>query len=69
MQQVTISFFNARFIVQNKMGWCERESENLRAELLKVLESPALQIRSKKLLKHSNSDVAMKMIQNLEEIV
>jgi UDP-N-acetylglucosamine--N-acetylmuramyl-(pentapeptide) pyrophosphoryl-undecaprenol N-acetylglucosamine transferase len=62
-------FFNARFIVQNEMGWCERESENLRAELLKVLESPALQIRSKKLLKHSNSDVAMKMIQNLEEIV
>ena len=51
------------------MGWCERESENLRAELLKILESPALQIRSKKLLKHSNSDVAMKMIQNLEEIV
>lgn len=62
-------FFNAQFIVKNEMGWCERESQNLTQELLKVLESPELQVRSKKLLEYSNSDVAMKMIQNLEEIV
>ena len=62
-------FFNAQFIVENEMGWCVRENENLKDELLKVLDSPRLQERSQKLLQHSNSDVAMQMITNLEDLV
>lgn len=62
-------FFNARFIVDNEMGWCEREGVNLKEELLKVLESPQLKEKSQKLLKHSKSNVAMQMIQNLEDLL
>ena len=62
-------FFNAHFIVENEMGWCERESGTLKEKLLAVLDSPNLEEKSKKLLEHSNSNVAMKMIKNLEEII
>jgi len=62
-------FFNASFIVENDMGWCQREGESLKTKLLEVLESPELSKKSKKLLEYSNDDVAMKMIKNLEDLV
>ena len=31
-------YHNARFIVENDLGWCERESEDLKSKLLDILE-------------------------------
>jgi len=59
-------YHNAKFIVEKNMGWCEREGENLKTEFLKILDEP-LKERSEKLLEYSNGDVALKMIQQVEE--
>jgi len=61
-------FFNAKFIVDKDMGWCEREGEGLREKFLNALEEPVGQ-RSAKLLKYSHKDVAAKMIKEVEESV
>ena len=61
-------FFNAKFIVDNEMGWCEREEQDLTSKLLEIFEEP-LQTRSEKLLEYSKSDVAFKMIKRVEEVV
>ncbi|WP_373035077.1 undecaprenyldiphospho-muramoylpentapeptide beta-N-acetylglucosaminyltransferase [Sulfurimonas sp.] len=58
-------YYNARFIVENELGWCERESEDLRAKLLSILDEP-LKEKSKKLMEYSNSDVADKMIEDVQ---
>ena len=55
-------YYNAKFIVDNEMGWCHREDEELKTSLLEVLENPQLEIKSQKLLEHSSKDVAKKMI-------
>ncbi len=60
-------FYNARFIVDEAMGWCQRESEDLAEKLLLILDEP-LQERSKKLLQHAHKDVAVKMITLFEQI-
>lgn len=57
-------FYNAKFIVDNNLGWCERESDELRVKLLSVFENDLEDI-SKRLLIHSQKDVAKKMINNL----
>jgi UDP-N-acetylglucosamine--N-acetylmuramyl-(pentapeptide) pyrophosphoryl-undecaprenol N-acetylglucosamine transferase len=59
-------YHNARFIVENELGWCERESEDLRAKLLSILDEP-LKEKSKKLMEYSNSDVADKMIEDVQK--
>jgi len=59
-------YYNAKFIVDNSMGWCEREGDMLESKLLTVLDEP-LSERSQKLLEHSSRDVAIKMIKNIEE--
>jgi UDP-N-acetylglucosamine--N-acetylmuramyl-(pentapeptide) pyrophosphoryl-undecaprenol N-acetylglucosamine transferase len=59
-------FFNAKFIVENDMGWCEREGEQLESKFLKVLDTP-LADRSKKLLSYSSSEVAVEMIKDIED--
>ena len=61
-------YYNAEFIVKNDLGWCEREGESLRQKLLEVLDEP-LQERSKKLLEYAKKDVALKMIEDVEERV
>ena len=61
-------FYNAKFIVDNEMGWCERESEELVSKFLEALEEP-LQERSEKLLEYSNDHVAEKMIKKVEEVI
>jgi UDP-N-acetylglucosamine--N-acetylmuramyl-(pentapeptide) pyrophosphoryl-undecaprenol N-acetylglucosamine transferase len=59
-------YHNARFIVENELGWCERESEDLKAKLLEVLDEP-LEEKSKKLMEYSNNDVADMMIEDVQK--
>jgi UDP-N-acetylglucosamine--N-acetylmuramyl-(pentapeptide) pyrophosphoryl-undecaprenol N-acetylglucosamine transferase len=61
-------YYNARFIVENELGWCEREDEDLKAKLLEILDEP-LEEKSKKLMEYSNSDVADKMIEDVQESI
>ncbi len=61
-------FFNAKFIVEHNLGWCERESEDLKSKLVAVIESD-LRDKSKRLLEYSQKDVAKKMIKDLVESV
>ena len=58
-------FFNAAFIVENELGWREREGEALKAKLLHVINEPLRQ-RSERLLSYSEKNVAAKMIKDLE---
>ena len=61
-------FFNAKFIVDNEMGWCERESGDLTSKLLEIIEEPFVKM-SEKLLEYSNDKVAFKMIKEVEEAI
>jgi UDP-N-acetylglucosamine--N-acetylmuramyl-(pentapeptide) pyrophosphoryl-undecaprenol N-acetylglucosamine transferase len=61
-------YYNARFIVENNMGWCERESEDLKAKLLLLLDEN-LKEKSSALIKHSSKDVAKKMILDVAEVL
>ncbi|MBU1658543.1 undecaprenyldiphospho-muramoylpentapeptide beta-N-acetylglucosaminyltransferase [bacterium] len=61
-------YFNARFIVENQLGWCERESEDLSSRLLALLDENLSQ-KSKKLLEYSSEDVAIKMIRDVAESI
>ena len=61
-------FYNAKFIVDNNLGWCEREGEDLSAKLLEILDEP-LEEKSEKLMKYSNSNVADKMIEDVQESI
>lgn len=62
-------YFNAKFIVDDCMGWCELENQQLSFALDEILVKPDLQKRSKKLLQFSNKDVAKEMINAVEEII
>ena len=59
-------YHNAKFIVDNNLGWCERESEELILEFLKVLDVE-LESKSKALMEYASDDVAMKMINDITE--
>lgn len=61
-------YYNALFIVENELGWCEREGENLRSKLLHVIKEP-LKEKSQALLKYSHKDVALKMISEVKKYV
>ncbi|ABB45081.1 UDP-N-acetylglucosamine--N-acetylmuramyl-(pentapeptide) pyrophosphoryl-undecaprenol N-acetylglucosamine transferase [Sulfurimonas denitrificans DSM 1251] len=54
-------YHNAKFIVDNELGWCQREEEDLRATLLSILPQN-LADKSKALMEYSSRDVAKKMI-------
>ena len=58
-------YHNAVFIVENSMGWCEREGDALKVKLLEALSTLNLEEKSTKLLAHSQKDVAKKMINAL----
>jgi len=60
-------FFNAKFIVDDTMGWCELEGESLETKLREILHNPMLKEKSEKLLAYSNKDVANKMIEEVEK--
>ncbi len=61
-------YHNAKFIVDNNLGWRERESEDLSAKLLSILDEP-LQERSQKLMEYSSSNVADKMIKDVSNLI
>ncbi|WP_373073805.1 undecaprenyldiphospho-muramoylpentapeptide beta-N-acetylglucosaminyltransferase [Sulfurimonas sp.] len=61
-------YYNAQFIVENNLGWCEREGEELRSKLLHVIEEP-LKEKSEALLNYSHKDVAAKMISEVKKYV
>ncbi|MCW8895707.1 undecaprenyldiphospho-muramoylpentapeptide beta-N-acetylglucosaminyltransferase [Sulfurimonas sp.] len=61
-------FYNARFIVDNNLGWCERESEDLKAKLISILNEE-LEDKSRALLEYANKDVAKKMIQDVQKVI
>lgn len=61
-------FYNAKFIVDNNLGWCKRESKDLKDVLLSILDEE-LEDKSRRLLEHSKEDVAQKMIKDVEDII
>lgn len=61
-------YHNASFIVQNELGWCQREGDGLRERLLALLDEELMQ-KSKKLMEYSTEGVAQKMIKDIEEVV
>ncbi len=60
-------YFNAKFIVENELGWCERETDELKSKLLHAIKNPDLERKSRKLLTYNEKDVAMQMIKELED--
>ena len=61
-------FHNAKFIVDNDLGWCEREGDGLRSKLISILRDD-LEVKSKALLEYSQKDVAKKMIDDVKKIL
>lgn len=61
-------FFNAKFIVDNNLGWCEREDEKLRSKMISILKEPLKQ-KSKALLEYSHKGVAKKMIKDVQKVL
>ncbi len=61
-------FYNAKFIVDENLGWCARESEDLKEKLLLVLDEN-LKEKSEALLKYAKKEVALKMIQDVEDTI
>jgi len=59
-------FYNAAFIVEHELGWCQREGEGLKAKLESILDDNSLEQKSQKLLEYSTKDVALSMIQDLQ---
>jgi len=61
-------YYNAKFIVDNDLGWCEREGEGLKTKLLSIIKEP-LKEKSEALSEYSQKDVAQKMIQDVLEVL
>jgi len=59
-------YYNAKFIVDNEMGWCQREGDDLKEKLLSILDED-LEKRSEKLLGYAKKDVTSKMIKAIED--
>jgi len=59
-------YYNAKFIVDNNLGWCEREGDELKSKFLEILESP-LESKSKALMEYASNDVASQMIDDVED--
>lgn len=59
-------FYNARFIVEKELGWCERESDNLLKQLSYVLDEN-LEVKSRGLLELSHEGGAEAIIKQIEK--
>ena len=57
-------YYNAKFIVDNELGWCEREGSGLKEKLLEIVKEP-LKKKSGKLLEYSHNNVAQEMIREV----
>ncbi len=60
-------YYNAKFIVDNNLGWCEREDETLHSKLLDILNELDLENKSRELIDYNQEDVAKQMIMELKE--
>lgn len=58
-------FYNAEFIIKNKMGWCVREDENLKENLMEIIKDK-LDMKSLRLTGSNSKGVADKMIKDIE---
>ncbi len=61
-------YYNASFIVEKELGWCEREGDVLIQKLLEVIKEPLKQ-KSQGLIEHSHKDVAKQMIDDVVKVV
>lgn len=61
-------YYNAKFIVDNELGWCKRESEELKSTLLDILEQN-IQKKSQELLKYAHKGVATEMVKDAFRVV
>ncbi len=61
-------YYNASFIVQNELGWCQREGDDLRDKLLDILDE-TLEKKSKKLMQYSMQGVADTMIKDIKGVL
>ncbi len=61
-------FHNAKFIIDNKLGWCQREGKELKQEFLSILDED-LKTKSEALLKYAHKDVASQMIKDVEDSI
>ena len=59
-------YHNAKFIVDNSLGWCEREGEELQEKFVNILDEPLMQ-KSEKLIEYASVDVAGQMIDDLQK--
>lgn len=60
-------YHNANFIVENELGYREREGEALKSKLLQAIKEVDVKTKSEKLLSYTSKDVAAQMIQEVEE--
>jgi UDP-N-acetylglucosamine--N-acetylmuramyl-(pentapeptide) pyrophosphoryl-undecaprenol N-acetylglucosamine transferase len=61
-------FYNARFIVRQELGWCERESEGV-AQLLLALLGEELEAKSRALMAYCEKGAAERTAAYVEEVV
>ncbi len=61
-------YYNAKFIVDNDLGWCEREGDELADKFLEILDEP-LEKKSKALMEYVSSDVAKQMIEDVKDYI
>jgi UDP-N-acetylglucosamine--N-acetylmuramyl-(pentapeptide) pyrophosphoryl-undecaprenol N-acetylglucosamine transferase len=58
-------FYNARFIVRQELGWCERESEGVAQVLLNLLDEE-LEAKSRALMANCEKDAAERTVAYIE---
>lgn len=57
-------YHNAKFIVDNNLGWCEREGDALKSKFLETLDA-SLEEKSQALMEYASKDVASQMIDDV----
>ena len=62
-------FHNAQFIVENDLGWCEREGDGLKSKLVSILKENGLSKKSEALLSYVTKDVASQMIKDVQKVI
>lgn len=61
-------FYNARFIVRQELGWCERESESVAQILLNLLDED-LEAKSRALMAYCEKEAAERTVAYIEEVL
>ncbi|WP_321777507.1 undecaprenyldiphospho-muramoylpentapeptide beta-N-acetylglucosaminyltransferase [Sulfurimonas sp.] len=61
-------YHNAKFIQEKELGWCERESEDLKDKFLAILGEP-LEYKSRALMQYGKKDVALQMVRDVSKCI